>query len=69
MEFLTLSLGGSDTVIQQWDSGLVQWSEWMAVNVLVILGWLALVMLVIIMSISSGLVVVWFVAVGQWVGG
>ena len=53
----------------QWGSGLVQWSEWMAVSVLVILGWLALVMLVIIVSISSGLVVVWFVAGGQWVGG
>ena len=30
------------------------------------LGWLALVMLV---SISSGLVVIWFVAGGHWVGG
>ena len=49
-------------MIQQWDSGLVQWSEWMAVNVLVILGWLALVMLVIIVSIS---VVDWW-SFGLW---
>ena len=53
-------------MIQQWGSGLVQWSEWMAVSVVVMLGSLALVMLV---SISSGLVVIWFVAGGHWVGG